>query len=377
MGQVLAKTYGTSIAICSIAFGNLILWLIAIAIVSMTGRIHSNAIDNIKSYCGKFGGMFAALLFLAAFLNWFAVQISSSVSELNKLFQIETQGHKDILIRAGAALGLLSALLGIGGIHLFKRITAFSLPLLFAYHLYAVINSTSILVKWTWGLSFSAVLTTVLYILPGVINFPTFFRHSISKAHSYLAITLMMLFITAFQISSIWMNFSFPSFISLNLISFAIFVILILTCCNFLNIYLASACWEIIDPRFGGAKGLAIIGLFGTLTYTFVQISAPVQFFQDLTNSYIATLGAVLLMAYLTRIIVTHRVRYHEKIINTITWLFGCLVATIYEIEHVLAGVETLLVGVNASLLFFIVVIFVEETVWAARKKWIKRATSK
>jgi len=185
----------------------------------------------------------------------------------------------------------------------------------------------------------------------------------------------MILFITAFQISSIWITFSLPPTINLNLILLTIFVVLNLTCCNFLNIFLASACWEVIDPRFGGAKGLAIIGLFCTITYTFLQISTPVKFFQDLTNSYIATLGIVLLMAYLTRLIVTHRSRSYEQTINTITWLFGCAIATIYEIEHPLIGVKTLLVGVNASLLFFIAMIFIEETIWAARTKWSRAST--
>jgi hypothetical protein len=140
-----------------------------------------------------------------------------------------------------------------------------------------------------------------------------------------------------------------------------------------LNIYLASASWEAIVPRFGGAKGFAIIGLLGTLTYTFVQISVPVQYVQDLTNSYISTLGVVLLMAYLTRIIVRHRPRAFEQAINMATWLFGCLIATIYEIQHFLQGVQALIVGVNASILFFLLVIFIEETVWASRKKMGKK----
>lgn len=169
------------------------------------------------------------------------------------------------------------------------------------------------------------------------------------------------------------MNFAIPPELTMNIILLALFVILILTNCNFLNIYLASACFETINPRFGGPKGFAIIGLFGTLTYTFVQISSPVQFMQNLTNSYIVILGIVLLMAYLTRIIVTHRARPYEKTINVVTWLFGCTIATVYESQHFLAGVQSLLVGVNASLLFFIGVIVCEETAWAARMKFGKK----
>jgi hypothetical protein len=152
------------------------------------------------------------------------------------------------------------------------------------------------------------------------------------------------------------------------------FLVLILTTCNMLNIYMASACWEAIVRHIGGGKEYAIIGLFGTLTYTFVQISTPVQFIQDLTNSYIAILGVVLLMAYLIRIIVRHRPRVYEKAINLSAWLFGCVIATIYESQHFLQGMDALLNGVNASVLFFLGVIFVEETAWAVRKKWLKSA---
>ena len=150
----------------------------------------------------------------------------------------------------------------------------------------------------------------------------------------------------------------------------AVFIVVILIYCNMVNIYLASACWETFSSRFSEPKGFAIIGLLGTLGYTFVQISTPVQFLQDLTNAYIACLGIALLLAYLTRLVVRHRPRPLEKSINLATWLFGCVVATIYEAHHFLKGTEALFAGVNGSLLFYMGVIFVEETVWAVRVRF-------
>lgn len=135
------------------------------------------------------------------------------------------------------------------------------------------------------------------------------------------------------------------------------------------NIYLASACWEMIDPRFGGSKGFAILGLFGTLFYTFVQISSPVRFLQDLTNSYLACLGVVLFLAFMIRIIVKHRPRIFEKSLNMTVWVFGCVISTYYGLHHFLEGSLSLLAGVNASILFFLAIIFFEETVWATRNK--------
>jgi purine-cytosine permease-like protein len=365
VGQQLAEQYGAGTAICSILLGNLILWLIGISVISMVERSQANAIDNFKNYVGNYGGIFAALVLIAAFLNWFAFQINFSIAELQCLFKFD---HEGTGIRIGAALGVLTALLSVGGIRLLKWLSVFSLPLLFCYHLYSVLTSNvSFSFKGTWGLSFPAVIMTVLMLLPGVINFPTFFRHARSKVHSYLAISLIYLLISFFEISMIWMRFSIRDGGGLILIAF--FVILLLTICNLLNIYLASACWKVFVPQYGGGKEFAIIGLMGTLTYTFIQISTPVQFLMDLTNAYLSSLGVVLLMAYLIRIIVRHRPRPFEKMISFAAWVFGCMVATLYEARHFLQGMDALLAGVNASLLFFLVVIFLEETIWAVRKK--------
>lgn len=373
VGQQLSKQYGAGTAICSIALANLILWLIAVGIISMTDKAQSNAIENIKTYIGKYGSLTAALILLLAFMNWYAYQINATLSEFHALLQMKEKWQSDVALRFGAALGLLSALLSIGGIRLLRKLTVAIFPLLFSYHLYSItVSDLSIPIKGSLGLSFSAILTAILTLLPGVINFPTFFRHSRSKAHSFLALTLLTIFITFFEISTIWMNFSFLQPETSTILLTSLFLILILTLCNLLNIYLASACWEAIIPHIGGGKEYAIIGLFGTLTYTFVQISTPVQFFQDLTNSYLAILGIVLLMAYLLRIIVRHRPRLFERSINLSAWLFGCVVSTIYEIQHFLHGVDALLAGVNGSILFYLAVIFIEETAWALRKKMAK-----
>ena len=371
VGKQLAQQYGPGTAIYSILLGNLILWLIGIAVISMVEKAQSNAIDNFKNYIGKSGGIFAALVLIVAFLNWYAFQINFSIEELNSLFKVDSTDRGEIGIRIGAALGILTALFSVGGIRLLKWLSVFCLPLLFCYHLYSLVTSEVLMSIEGWKFSFSAVLLTILMLLPGVINFPTFFRHSRSKAHSILAISLLTLLISFFEISTIWMQFSTPAS---NLSDFhvalmAIFIIVLLTVCNLLNIYLASACWKTFVPQYGGGKEFAIIGLMGTLVYTFIQISSPVRFVMDLTNAYLASLGVVLLMAYLIRIIIRHRPRPLEKWISLATWIFGCLVATLHEARHFLQGTDALFAGINASLLFFLCVIFLEETIWAVRKK--------
>ncbi|MES2121300.1 MAG: hypothetical protein V4492_00810 [Chlamydiota bacterium] len=374
IGKQLATQYGPGTAICSIAIGNLILWLIGISIISMPEGARASAIDNMKTYFGKTGGWIAALIFMASILNWFAYQINFSLSSINTLSTLNFHLTKTLGVRIGAALGLIAALLSIGGIRLIRQITMIGLPLLLAYHFYALSISTISSTTITWGISLPAVLTAILILLPGVINYPTFFRHSRSKAHSFLALTLLTILISFFQISTIWIDCAPVQGLNFYTLSLPLFIIFTLTTCNLLNIYLVSACWETIAPKFGGAKGYAIIGLFGTLTYTFVQITTPVQLFQNLTNAYIANFGIVLLLTYLMRLLVRNKISPSIKNINLAAWAFGSLTATFYEIQHFLSGLPSLIAGVNACILFFLCVLFFEETASAIRSKF-KRVT--
>ncbi len=376
IGQNLASTYGVATAIMSIAIGNLVAWLIGIAIISMVDKAHSNAIDNVKSYIGKAGGLAFGLVLFIALINWYAQQINSSISALNNAFSLNEIIGNQTTIKFGASLGLLIALLSIGGIRLLRKVTVCCFPIFLCYTIYEIIASDYTFDTTSpWTLSLPATLIATLVVLPGYINFPTCFRHSRSRAHSYLALSLITIFTSFFQISTIWMRFSntFSSYPTLNLIFLTLFILLTLTCINLLNIYLASACLETVVPRFSSAKGYAIIGLFGTLTYTFLQISTPVLFIEDLTNSIIGILGIILLMAYILKIIVKHRPRPFEKMLNMAAWILGSVVAAIYQVNHPQQGVDSLLTGVKASLLFFLAVLFIEELVWATQKKWAHR----
>ncbi len=104
IGNQLAVKYGAGTAICSIIIGNLLLWLIAIAILSMVNRAYSTAIDNFKSYLGNYGSQLIALILMVAFLGWYAFQIDFSLQKLNSLLLTENKLERGMVIRAGAAL---------------------------------------------------------------------------------------------------------------------------------------------------------------------------------------------------------------------------------------------------------------------------------
>lgn len=378
IGKQLLEQHGAGAAICSILVGNLILWVIGLSIISMVYHAQTNAIENIRGYLGSYGGLLFAIILMLAFLSWYAIEIKSTVKEVSTLFHPDSSRNASGIIRIGATLGILTSLLAIGGIRLLKWVTSIGFPIMILYSIYAILTSNYSIKTLELDLSFQAIISTVLLLLPGVINLPTFFRHSRSKPNSFLALTIMTVSITFFECVSIWMSFSgngdfiITNPVSTNMSAFIIFTafFLVLTsiCSNLLNIYLASACYETFIPRLTGTKGHAIIGLMGTAVYTFIQISSPVQFLANLFNCYIGVMGIVLLIGILSQLIIKHRPRKFERTINMAAWLIGCLVATALMTNNPDQVVHTLLLSMAASTLFFICVFFIEETNWAIRK---------
>jgi hypothetical protein len=147
-----------------------------------------------------------------------------------------------------------------------------------------------------------------------------------------------------------------------------VFLMITSISCNLLNIYFASACYETFIPRFRGAKGHAIMGLLGTSMFVFVQTSPPLEFIKDLFTDYIVLIVIVLVIAMLLRMVIQHRPRAFEKKVNVASWLVGCVVTTVMEIHHPDQTIQALLHGMGATILFFLLVFFIEETFWAIKK---------
>lgn len=379
IGKLMSAEFGAGTILSSIFVGNLILWLVGLAIISMVYHAHTNAIENISGYLGRYGGLIFAFSLITAFLIWYVNQISTSIDALKSMTQLSVLWRADYDIRFGAVLGMLAAVISLGGIKILKWIAAVTFPFVMLYYIYVIYTCPySPIFSGTWGLSLSAIVMVVLLNLPGVINLPTFFRHSKSRANSFLALTLMTVFITFFECATIWMDFSgaiqldslkqaAPNMIT-QILPFIIFLILTSTCSNLINIYLASACYESFIPKFSGTKGHAIMGLIGTAAYTFIQISSPINFLINLLNAYIGIMGIILLIAVMARLIIKHRPRKYEKVINCASWLFGCVVSTYLEVKQPDAAIHSLFFGMSASVLFFLVVFFIEETYWSIQK---------
>lgn len=372
IGNQLAKLHGPGVAICSIIVGNLFLWIIGLTVVTMSIQERSNAIDNVNNYLGKYGAILMWIIMMLSILNWFALQLHFLTPSIGDFFHIEAQ---KTLVFLGIGIGLITALLSFGGIQLIKWATLITFPLIFFYHFLSMVQfGISISFLGTWGLSLSAIITTLLVFLPGIINLPTLFRHSQSKADSYLGLSIFIFLVSFYQIATIGMQFtdiggatykgySFYSFITF------IFLILTLIYINLANIYYVSALCEKYTPKVAKILGFSF-GLVGTGYYLFIQKYNyyPIGIVSGLTNSFLAGLGIVLLISYLIRTIVQHRPRKNEKALNLFCWIIGCAVAAFFVPYNIEDYVKPLLMGVIASTSSFLVIIFIEENIWAMKK---------
>lgn len=377
VGASLAKTQGPGSAVLSILIGNLILWIIGLGIYSMAKSSH-NAIENIGEYLGKGAGLFAAFLFCFAILIWYSMQIEAAATALTLL---EDRPSHWLF---GTALGLLAAFLSIGGIRLIKWVCVRVLPFLFCYLIYAVMTSErSVVFAGTWGISFSGILAVILSWLPGVVSLPTVFRHARSREDAVLGLSIFTVIHACFGIfivlmgiqglegfvSKEWINSAFAGYTIFTVA----FILLSMICINLVNIYFASASLEVIFNK--SAIQLVFVGIGGTALYAAFEflepfnysISPSLTYLECIAENFIVSLGTVLLVDLLIKIVVKHRPRPLEQFWSSFCWIFSCLIALIMQLLRPSDPNISLLAGASAIILF-LVIILIEETIWSTKK---------
>ena len=375
LGRQLAEKHGPGTALVSISIGNLILWVIALATVAMAYSERKNAIQNLRMYVGRVGSLAGGVVLLLAFLFWFSLQITSTTSMVKSTFPAVGGWSDGLDVRLGVALGLVISLLSLGGIKLIKWAAVFVFPLISFFLIYSVImQKNNPLFSGSWGVSMSAIAYSIAITLPGIVNLPTFFRHAKSRSHAFFALTFITLFTICIECSGIWymrtsgsanahIEFLGPGYSNGILILGFIFLSLIVT--NLVNIYFASAAWEAVVPKLKGTKKFAIVGMAGTVAYTFIQIRSPLFYVENMLDSFIANLGMVLVMAFLVQRIVSHRERGYEKALSLTCWALGCLAAAYAQIINSISPAQVFFIGIGVSSLAFLLVIFFEETLWS------------
>lgn len=372
IGSIVAGQYGVGNAIGAICIGNLILWLMGLVIVAMSHQYRSDSVTNIRQRLGRSCALVAATIFIVAFTFWMVFQIKSSVNVFQTIF--ENQEMNINSIKLGAVLGLVGSMISMGGIRIIKWVNIICLPILFIFQFFALawVGRQDIVGPY-WGVSLAPIVAIVLFNLVGTATLPNFFRHSRSLADSFFALTLIAVFYSFFQISSIWINFPnlMGSFTNLSYIFLPIALIglVLLAISNILeNIYFASASWEAMLPNFEGPKEYAILGLSGTAAYLFIQISPPMIFLVDLMSDFISNLVLVLFLTYLVQLVVKYKPVTFGKWVGSSSWLVGCVIATILKFQNPDQITTNLTFSLGAVLLFFLCVIFMQESIWSIKK---------
>lgn len=374
IGGILAKEYGPAAAISSICIGNLILWLVGLGMISMSAKEKKNAVEVVKEYIGKSGSLLMSLTLIVAFLSWYMLEIQTTSAAIGSFLK-PNSGLKTTLL--GSFLGIFIAFLALGGIRIIKWITVTVFPFLLCFILYGIITSDPIVFDNIWKLSFPAIIVVTSLTLPGMVNLPTFFRHSKSQADSFLGLTLVIMFYILFQMFSVFTRMTTPSEILLTLSALPpstvytvitlSFIIITSICLNLENIYYASAAIQRIAPKMTGPIAFLLVGLMGTASYVALQNSPTMLFLEIISSNFIANLGMVLLLSFLTTVVVKHRQRSFGKNIGLNCWLLGCLITLIAQMNTTQSSSYSLMVGSSGIVLAFILVLFLEEMVWSIK----------
>lgn len=366
----LTNQFGPGVAISSVVIGNLISWAIGFAIIAMAAPGKYNAIQNVNSLLGRVGSGFAILFLIFAFLTWYVVQLDYAVTAVNRLFLIK-EGFSWI----GLLIGIVISIFSIGGIRFIRVYSLYAFPLIILFMIFSLIYygvANSFTFSWSgsfWGSFLVAAIT-----LPAMVNLPTFFRHAKSVPDSFMGLNLMVLFTALFELYAIFLDAEEPGamriFGFITVLPTLGFIFISLVSVNLVNIYFASAGWEMIMPNRRSKWEYLFVGLLGSIAYFFFQDAEPVQRIGNMANNFLACLSLVMVLAFLTRLIVNHRPRSFEQLINVVCWLFGAGIGTVAGEWGKQESTQALMISISGSLIAFLLVIFVEEGVWAVRKLW-------
>ncbi len=396
IGGQLIPQYGAGTAILSVCIGNLILWGLAYAIVSMSLPSRENGIENIKEYVGTWPCIFSSLVLTIGYLSW---TIEENLFFIKALGSLEKWDNNTELY-LGVSILIIIALLSLRGIRLIKQICVYAFPFLILFVIYQSIFSYenySEIIKGPWSISFFAVIAIVAQNLAGIVNLPTFFRHARSKQDAFLALTLMTGFVSLFQIFGIIVGISNPinffakvlpsgSGIFAHILAIS-FVILSTLCVNLVNIYFASAGWEaisnilrsistkwnskaklllryiLIPHGFKYEKALGVVcminGICAALFFLIFPNLKQDEFFEAIADNSLSSLGIVLLLAFLTKIFEHHRPKSLERTVSGICWLIGGFTAIFTQITTQESN-QALVAGATASFLAYLAAIFIE-----------------
>lgn len=200
IGYSLGVTYGLFKALQAIFMGNLVLLPFGLVAVFMSVHFRESTSEIAGRFLGSTGAKFLAFTMMQALIGWFALQLVMVVQSVQELFVCLGYplvcSTSFLLVLFGAFM-ILSTL---GGITALNKLADISLPILcftLAYAVYSVIHNSSVMLPVGAATSsgFAGVSLVVASAIAAMVDAPTFYRFSRTKADGLISMMLICLLV--------------------------------------------------------------------------------------------------------------------------------------------------------------------------------------
>lgn len=353
--------------------GNILIWLLAFAIVQMTANTTMNTLDNVRNYLGTIGSWTAGIVLLISTLAYYVTQTNLTTESILSLFPFKEGYAINQFFQFGVLLGIVSVLSIMQGINGLRWLAIISFPIItlaFLGLLFFIPTSSPITLTMPSSLGGLAIaLGTSLSI---AVDYPTFFQHSKSKKSSITAVTAIQAitfligvgglylgrYVAATENLSGW-NIVINGALSVKILFF-LMVVLSCLCVNTVNVYSASIAWELIAPNILlGKKEYTILGLGLTSIFILTTGIISVEFLLTLTDVPLGNLCLVLVFGYLGKLMVGELLG-KDKLIFYFGWIIGSAITAIAGLQAEI-NVYFLLSGFTLSVTTVVLVFFLKK----------------
>ncbi len=386
LGQELTASYGLRGMILSTIVGSLILWVIGLAAVTTAHHQRLDAIGNFRTYFGWRATQIVAFATLILFGLWQALQLEGVAEFFTKRLEDLPAVNSSLVFQTTTVVGIGIVVLSLGSIKLIKWACTFCLPVLLIFVVWLVISNWPVAFQSDhltqgWKVSLPATMQVVSLTFIGMVNLPTFFRHSRSIADSFLGLALLTIGTPLWIIAGAWLPSPGTSFGFLGLsqvgitTTLIVFSVLSLACANLVNIYFGAAGWgafykkdTLTFSHRWSKERLAATGLLGIGLFSALRLPPWTYTAENLLIGILGCLVVTLLGAVATQLISKHRPRKGGRIVNNIAWLIGGLAVVLVEFGVIPTKIGALASGVTTTAICLLVILFLEETSWSANK---------
>ncbi|MCH9625774.1 MAG: hypothetical protein S4CHLAM123_09540 [Chlamydiales bacterium] len=334
--------YGGLHALIILVCANFLIWLVAVAIISMTAGTTKNTLDNARDYLGKTGAFVAALILIVSTIAWFVIQTNYATQIILHILPSENAYHINTFLQVGVGLGVFSTLVSMEGINGLKWLALIAFPILvvaFVSNLFLIPDTLSPIFD-SVSASIGSLAIAIGTSLSVAVDYPTFFQHSQSKKHSFIAVSAIQLITLFIGVGGLFLGRYISNSLEgwdvilqgssmAALVLFFVLAVLSCLCVNSVNIYSASIAWELVAPVLAGRKEYTILGLALTSIFVLTTNLVPMRTLLVVTDVFLSGLCLVLVLGYLGKLWLKQPLEKLDRWICLIGLLVGTTIALI------------------------------------------------